>query len=270
MKIVALADGLGFCEGPVALPDGSIAVSSINLGCVHFVRPNGHVDRVDTGGGANGLAADEDGVVYVAQNAGAWGGSGPAPGGVQVIRDGRAEYVVDNLAIPNDLVFGPDGRLWVTDPVHEFTFSFSGSSDAVPGQVHAVDVASGTSEVVLAEGPIFPNGLAFTADGDRMLLTATISSQVWEYDVSDAGLSDGRHWATVVDGHPDGCALTERGLWVATTSGNRLDLFAPGGTLLDAVDLGSGALPTNVCLDHDGTGLYVTASLRQQLLHITF
>src|SRR5690606_18242251 len=139
----------------------------------------------------------------------------------------------------------------------------------VPGRVHAVDVTTGTSEVVLDGGPIFPNGLAFTPDGG-FLLTATTSSRVLKYAVSDAGLVDGTTWATVVDGHPDGCTLTDRGLWVATTSGHRLDLVGADGTLIDSCDLGAGALPTNVCPDHDCTGLYVTASLRQELLHVTF
>ncbi len=270
MRITTLADGLGFCEGPVALPDGSIAVSSISHGCVHFVRPNGSVDRVVTGGGANGLAADADGIVYVAQNGGAWGGSGPAPGGVQVIIDGRAEYVVEGLGIPNDLVFGPDGRLWVTDPVREFPFSFKGSKEAVPGRVHAVDISRGSSEVVLEDGPVFPNGLAFSPGGQRLLVTATTSSRVLGYRVTADGLVDGADWAPVRDGHPDGCTFTERGLWVATTNGHRLDLFGPDGDLVDTVATGKGSLPTNVCPDHEGTGLYVTASLWQKLLHVTF
>src|SRR5690606_37703737 len=225
--IAVLAEDLGFCEGPVALPDGSVAVSSISLGCVHFVRPGGHVDRVDVGGGANGLAADAEGTVYVAQNAGAWGGASRVPGGVQVVREGRVDYLVEIDGVPNDLAFGPDGRLWVTDPTREFEFSFEGAADAVPGRVHAVDVATGASEVVLEGGPDFTYGVASVPEGERMLLTATTNCRVLEYDVTPAGMVGGRTSATVVDGHPDGCALTDRGLWVATTSGDRLDLFGP-------------------------------------------
>jgi hypothetical protein len=29
---------------------------------------------------------------------------------VQVIRDGRVDYLADGMGAPNDLVFGPDGR----------------------------------------------------------------------------------------------------------------------------------------------------------------
>lgn len=267
MQITTLATGLGFCEGPVALPDGSIAVASISLGCVHFVRPDQTVEVVEVGGGANGLVADADGVVYVAQNGGAWHGSGPAPGGVQVIRDGRAAYLCEIDGIPNDLVFGPDGRLWVTDPVREF--GWNDGAGAVPGRVHAVDPATGASEVVLEDGPVFPNGLAFTPDGG-LLLTATTGAELWHYDVVAGRLANGRVLAAIRDGHPDGMTLTERGAWVATTSGHRLDLFGLDGALLDSVATGAGSMPTNVCPDHAGTGLYVTASLRGRLLHVRF
>ena len=266
--LATLATGLGFCEGPVALPDGSIAVSSISLGCVHLVRPDGGVDRIDTGGGANGLAADPEGNVYVAQNGGAWHGSGAAPGGVQVIRDGRAEYLAEIDGIPNDLAFGPDGRLWVTDPVREF--SWHDAQDGPPGRVHAVDPATGEVETMLDEGPVFPNGLAFTPDGSELLLTATSSSQIFRYTVTASGLTDRRLLTTIDDGHPDGCSLTDRGLWVATTSGHRIDLVGLDGTLLESIDTGERSLPTNLCPDHHGTGLYVTASLRGALVHVTF
>ena len=53
--------------------------------------------------------------LYVAQNGGAWGASGPAEPGVQVITDTRVDYLVEGLGAPNDLTFGPDGRLWITD-----------------------------------------------------------------------------------------------------------------------------------------------------------
>ena len=79
MKVTTVADDLGFTEGPVALPDGRVALTSINHGCVYVVAPDGTHERIDTGGGANGLTVGPTGDLYVAQNGGAWGGSGPAP-----------------------------------------------------------------------------------------------------------------------------------------------------------------------------------------------
>jgi gluconolactonase len=74
VHIDVIADGLGFTEGPVWLPDGRVALTSISHGCVYVVDPSGGPhQRIDTGGGPNGLACSADGTLYVAQNGGAWG-----------------------------------------------------------------------------------------------------------------------------------------------------------------------------------------------------
>ena len=69
MLIDVIADGLGFTEGPVWLPDNRVALTSISHGCVYIVDPDeGSLERIDTGGGPNGLACSTDGTLYVAQN----------------------------------------------------------------------------------------------------------------------------------------------------------------------------------------------------------
>ena len=96
MHIDVIADGLGFTEGPVWLPDGRVALTSISHGCVYIVDPlGGPLERIDTGGGPNGLARSDDGTLYVAQNGGAWGASGPAEPGVQVITGTQVDYLVE-------------------------------------------------------------------------------------------------------------------------------------------------------------------------------
>jgi hypothetical protein len=56
MHIDVLATDLGFTEGPVWLPEGRIALTSISHGCLYVVDPaGGPMERIDTGGGPNGL-----------------------------------------------------------------------------------------------------------------------------------------------------------------------------------------------------------------------
>jgi len=272
LQIDVIADGLGFTEGPVWLPDGRVALTSISHGCVYIVDPlGGPPERIDTGGGPNGLARSADGTLYVAQNGGAWGASGPAEPGVQVITGTHVDYLVEGLGAPNDLMFGPDGRLWITDTRGGFDIDTPGAG--LPGHVYATDVGSGDTQRVVDDGPVFVNGLAFDRDGSRLLVTATLSSQLLSYAVSPAsacGPPDVVH--TFVNGWPDGMAASARGdYWVALTGADRIDVVDAAGTRVGEVKLPTGSLPTNVCIGGERSDeLFVTAAQSQTLLRVRF
>lgn len=270
MRVDVVADGLGFTEGPVWLPDGRVALTSISHGRVYIVDPSGAPrESIDTGGGPNGLACGPDGVLYVAQNGGAWGASGSAEPGVQVITGTRVEYLVEGLGAPNDLMFGPDGRLWITDTRAEF--DVSSPDDGPPGHVYATDVASGETRRVIDRGPVFINGLGFCRDGAGLLVTATLSSQLLSYPLlPDLGPPELLH--TFVNGWPDGMAVSARGdYWVALTGADRIDVVDEAGKCVATITLPAGSLPTNLCIGGDGGDeLFVTAAHSQALLRIRF
>ena len=274
MRIDVVSDGLGFTEGPVWLPDGRVALTSISHGCVYIVDPSGGaLETIHTGGGPNGLACGADGTLYVAQNGGAWAASGPAEPGVQVITGARVDYLVEGLGAPNDLAFGPDGRLWITDTRGEFDLSTPGAG--LPGHVYATDVASGDTQRVVDDGPVFINGLGFTRDGSRLLVTVTMSSQLVSYVISpvDSGACGSAEVVhTFADGWPDGMAVSARGdYWVALTVADRIDVVDAAGRRIGAVALPAGSLPTNVCIGGERTDeLFVTAARSQALLRIRF
>jgi gluconolactonase len=271
VRIDVLADGLGFTEGPVWLPDGRIALTSISHGCVYLVDPSGGVKRIDTGGGPNGLAADAHGMLYVAQNGGIFGGSEPAEPGVQVIDGGTVTYLVEGLDAPNDLVFGPDGRLWVTDTRSEIDYTTP--DDGLPGKVWAVDVTRGDVELMTEHGPVFLNGLGFSRDGRTLLVTATMSASLLAFDVVPSGSmswSQPRVLHTFGNGWPDGLVVSGRDeAWVALTAGDRIDVIDRGGRRTGSVVLPTGSLPTNVCIGGDSRDeLFVTAAHSQSLVRI--
>jgi gluconolactonase len=274
MRIDVIADGLGFTEGPVWLPDGRVALTSISHGCVYIVDPSGGpLERIHTGGGPNGLACGDDATLYVAQNGGAWGASGPAEPGIQVITGTRVDYLVEGLGAPNDLAFGPDSRLWITDTRGEFDLSTPGAG--LPGHVYATDVASGDTQRILDPGPVFINGLGFTVEGSELLVTATLSSQLLSYVISpsNSGVADSHNVVhTFVDGWPDGMAVSARGdYWVALTVADRVDVVNAAGRCIQTVALPAGSLPTNVCIGGGRAGeLFVTAAGSQALLRIRF
>jgi gluconolactonase len=268
MHVDVIADGLGFTEGPVWLPDGRVALTSISHGCVYIVDPSGGpLERVQTGGGPNGLARGDDGTLYVAQNGGAWGASGSAEPGIQVITGTQVDYLVVGLGAPNDLTFGPDGRLWITDTRAEFDISTPEAGP--PGHVYATDVTSGDTQQILDDGPVFINGLGFDRDGSKLLVTATLSSQLLSYPLSDFRAPELVH--TFANGWPDGMAVSARGeYWVALTGADRIDVVDPDGIRVSEVTLPSGSLPTNVCIGGRGSDeLFVTAAQSQALLRVS-
>jgi len=272
MHIDVIADGLGFTEGPVWLPDDRVALTSISHGCVYIVDPrDGALERIDTGGGPNGLACSADGTLYVAQNGGAWGASGTAEPGVQVITGSHVDYLVEGLGAPNDLTFGPDGRLWITDTRAEFDVS---TPDAgLPGHVYATDVDSGDTRVVIGDGPVFINGLGFDRDGSRLLVTATLSSQLLSYVISpDGAVGAPEIVHTFEDGWPDGMTVSAHGdYWVALTAADRIDVVDTWGRRVGEIGLPAGSLPTNVCIGgRRYDELFVTAAHSESLLRILF
>jgi len=272
MHIDVIADGLGFTEGPVWLPDDRVALTSISHGCVYIVDPrDGALERIDTGGGPNGLACSADGTLYVAQNGGAWGASGTAEPGVQVITGSHVDYLVEGLGAPNDLTFGPDGRLWITDTRAQFDVS---TPDAgLPGHVYATDIDSGDTRVVIGDGPVFINGLGFDRDGSRLLVTVTLSSQLLSYVISpDGAVGAPEIVHTFEDGWPDGMTVSAHGdYWVALTAADRIDVVDTWGRRVGEIGLPAGSLPTNVCIGgRRYDELFVTAAHSESLLRILF
>jgi gluconolactonase len=274
MHIDVLAEGLGFTEGPVWLDDQRVALTSISHGCVYVVDPSGGpTERIETGGGPNGLALGADGTLYVAQNGGVFGASGTAEPGVQVISDRRVDYLVAGMGAPNDLMFGPDGRLWITDTRREIDPALPG--DGLPGQVWAVDVTSASADIVVEAGPIFINGLGFTRDKRTLLVTATMSSELLAYHVAPVGAPSWRESRlvhTFDNGWPDGMAIDPDGaVWVALLAADRIDVIDTAGKRTGCITLPAGSFPTNVCIGGAHLDeLLVTAAHSQSLLRIRF
>ena len=250
-----VASGLRFPEGPV-WRDGSLLFTEIEGGVVSRWTPDGNVGVVaETGGGPNGAAAGPDGAVYVTQNGG-MSAEGRATAGIQrIAADGSVELLTSSVAGhtldgPNDLAFGPDGRLWFTDP--------RGTPDPArndaPGRIFAIDVGTGDGELVLEVGPVFPNGIAFLADGS-LLWTESFTRRVMT-------LVDGRPETVIQlpERHaPDGlCVGGDGRLYVASTYAHCVSVV-DGGEIVDKLMCGDG-MATNCCFG--GTDLYVTESRR--------
>ena len=125
-NIETLATGLGHPEGPDILPDGRIVmVETFTSKIIAWSSTRGIHDYANCGGGPNACRLGSDGAVYITQNggtAGTWRAKVMSVPSIQKAwPDGRVEIIVEQidgykLQAPNDLSFGPDGRLYFTDP----------------------------------------------------------------------------------------------------------------------------------------------------------
>ena len=248
-----IATGLSFPEGPVWL-DGGLYAVEVHAGRISRWTPEGGLELIaETGGGPNGATFGRDGALYVTQNGGSWSANRATPAIVRVTLDGEVEAITTEVAdltlgAPNDLAFGPDGRLYFTDP--------RGAPDPTEnrdaGRLFAWGVDTGAGELVLELEPVFPNGIAFAADG-TLLWTESFTRRVMT-------LNDGRPRLVIElpDRHfPDGLCVGEDGrLYVASTYAHCVTVVEDG-EIVDRLVCGDGMV-TNCCFG--GTDLYVTES----------
>jgi gluconolactonase len=248
--IETLAEGLGHPEGPDVLPDGRIVMVETYTGkIVAWSAERGLHDYALCGGGPNACTLGSDGAVYITQTGGTAGAWKAEVMGVPSIQkawpDGRVEEVareVDGIALqaPNDLTFGPDGRLYFTDPADYLP------DDRRPGRVFALN-QDGTGELLEELPAAYPNGITAEADG----------SIVW-VESYDRGVYRKRAGAAselltrLDEGHiPDGLKIAANGdLWVTAFTAGGVDILAPDGTHTDFLE--TGGAPLN-CVFLDGS-----------------
>jgi gluconolactonase len=253
---------LGYPEGPVPLPDGSVVVTELARarGCITHVAADGSHRRVAVTGRPNGLAIDRDGVLWLAESLG--------PALVRVTLDGAVEQVADELAgepllWPNDLCFGPDGALYLTDSGALVSDFMDGDSpkpgwEDVPldGKIFRVD--RDTNEAtVLDRGLAFINGIAFGPDG-LMYATETRTGNVYRYspdswrrELFGDVLDD--DWPGTGFRGPDGMAFDADGnLYVAVFGQGDITVLDASGDVLRRLPL-RGSLPTNCAFASDGS-----------------
>jgi gluconolactonase len=252
-------DDLGFIEGPAWMNEGRLCVASINRGCVYVIDRSGQVERkIETGGGPNGLAVRGE-TIYVAQNGGIFGASGKTKGGLQRIDGDKVELLfAEAFTAPNDLCFGPDGRLYVTDPLTDKALT-----EKVLGRVIACDLETGQWEVVV-EDRLFPNGLAFDSSGEFLYLAQTYPKLIERFRFEAGRLISEGTFCNLTNGRPDGIAVDREGkLWVCTPGTGGIEVFTKEGRFERRIELGEGTMTTNLCFGGaDMQDLYISVSAR--------
>jgi gluconolactonase len=255
MRREIMASGLEVPEGPVPLPDGRIAFVQQVLGMVSAFDGTG-VSTISVGPGApNAVTYGSDGFLYAAQNGGVvdeWRAEVPATPSIERISlTGEITTVATEIAgvplqAPNDLVFGPDGRLYFTDPSEPY----DPTAPRATNRLFALGDDGG--EVLIELPPSYTNGLAFTPD-ERLVWVESYSRAV-------CVLEEGRRvlLCTLPDGHvPDGLTIAADGrLFIASAASHGITIVGPTGEILDHLFLDDRAFATNCCFV--GSDLWVT------------
>jgi gluconolactonase len=256
--VQVIADGVGFTEGPVVVP-GGIAFVSDSLGCVYILGDSPRMRRVDTGGGPNGLACDVNGTIFVTQNGGAWFGSEAEPGIQRIDPEGAIDYIATGFEAPNDLCFGPDGRLYFTDPRR--TTAPYDPEITKPGRLFSCE-RDGSGMQLVHEGILFINGLAFDTEGTTLYLAEMTHRRILAAEFHDGSIGELREIITLEQGAPDGFALDVDGnIWLPSQRDDAVFVVDPAGKITDMLRLPEGSWPTNCCFAGDDMRtLVVTAS----------
>ncbi|WP_423209835.1 SMP-30/gluconolactonase/LRE family protein [Paracoccus yeei] len=179
------------------------------------------------------------------------------------------------LNSPNDVVVKADGSVWFTDPTYGILSDLEGYK-AAPEQagsfVWRIPPGGGAPSPVCKDFTQ-PNGLCFSPDESLLYIAESGSSHdpsvppvIRVYDVAGDGLGQGRDFATVDAGLPDGIRCDAAGnLWSSAADG--VHVFAPDGTLLGKILVPE--VVSNLCFGGPrGNRLFITATTSLYMLAV--
>lgn len=227
-KLTTFASGFGFTEGPVWDARGFIYVSDEVQNKIYRVYPGGRREAVIALG-------DPDGNTYDLQHRLLDCASVPraiirlGPDGRYTVLAGR--YNGKRFNSPNDVVLGPDGAIYFTDPTLDLP---AGQKQEIPFEgVYRLDARGHVT--LLTKDLKQPNGLAFAPGGKRFYVDDSALKNIRVYHFSDGRLSGGKIFGEEPggphDGVPDGMRLDirgdlfvvgPRGIWVWDAQGQHL------------------------------------------------
>jgi gluconolactonase len=177
---------------------------------------------------------------------------------IRISSDGKYTILADRFEekkfnSPNDVVLGPDGALYFTDPTLDLV---KGEKQELPYQgVFRLDASGKVS--LLTKELSQPNGLAFSPDGQKFYVDDSKQRNIRVYDFrSDGTIANGRIFGEEPggkgDGVPDGIKVDRdgnlyvtgpQGIWIWDAEGHHLGTIVmpeqPANLAWGDVDLGT-------------------------------
>jgi gluconolactonase len=255
-KLETVGTGFGFTEGPMWDPAGFLYVSDETINKIYKLYPDGRKEEVISLGDPDGNTFDRDHRLIDCASV--------LRAIIEVTPEGKYKVLADRyqgkkLNSPNDVIIGPDGAIYFTDPTLDLV---AGEKQEIPFQ-GVYRLGKDRDVRLLTKDLSQPNGLAFSPDGKHFYVDDSEQRNIRVYDVAaDGSLRNGRIFGGEPggkgDGVPDGIKLDKngnlfvtgpKGIWVWDATGHHL------GTIVVPEQ------PANLAWgDKDYRTLYITAT----------
>ncbi len=244
-KIVKIASGFTWAEGPAETADGAIYFTDNREDKVHVIRPDGRVELFLGPGEAwkaNGMFACPDGCLVVC--------TGAPNALVEIGLNGGKNILADSVDgqpfnAPNDCWVAPDGGIYFTDP-------YWGREEGRSRIRHLSP--DGTKVRNVASDMVRPNGVVGSPDGRTLYVSDWNEKVTYAYDIGrDRGLSGRRLFAPEGD---DGMTVDVAGNVYLT--GKVVSIYRPDGSRIGEIEVPE--TPANVIFaGKDKKTLIITA-----------
>jgi len=256
-KLSTLASGFGFTEGPVWDPAGFVIVSDEVTNKILRVYMDGRKEELVSLGDPDGNTYDRQQRLIDCASV--------LRAVIRIDRQGQGKYEVladrfenKRFNSPNDVVMGPDGATYFTDPTLDLP---EGQKQELPFQgVYRLDTSGKVT--LLTKELSQPNGLAFSPDGKRFYVDDSERRNIRVFDfTSEHTLANGRVFAQEPGekgGVPDGMKIDQTGN-IYVTGPEGIWVWNPDGRHLGTIVLPE--QPANLAWgDPDYSTLYITAT----------